>query len=366
LDLGGTGVGSGDLRIAESELQRILSRNVTFQTNGSGLIRVYTVLASDWSSQVVYVTLSAFQAYGAVTFVSPFAVAASAVPPMFVLEVTVHRAEALVASVESDPYVRLTLGAGSVETGVRRRMVDPNFDNQRLTLRCRGWGVRAASLRVAALGWLPRGAEPVALGHAVLDLRAMLLSVGLALLYFLLTIGTLLAITFGIGYEAWDSTLIHSPNAFVRYLGISLGPAFFYSMLHLRIIDMITIDPTSMFVKVSQLLQPHLHHPQPFPPPSPHPSTRRVSCCTPLSSSASKPASSSAFVFSVNSPSPPILDFFLRKNASGRSRSLTPSTSPVPSSTRCASSRTRTSAPTATTRCGLTARCMRWLRARRW
>ena len=71
-------------------------------------------------------------------FVSPFAVAASSTPPLFVLEVTVHRAEALVASVESDPYVRLTLGGSSVETGVRRRMVDPNFDNQRCACPCHG------------------------------------------------------------------------------------------------------------------------------------------------------------------------------------------------------------------------------------
>jgi hypothetical protein len=84
-----------------------------------------------------------------------------------------------------------------------------------------------------------------------MNVRAMTLSVALGFLYFIFTIGTLMAITFGIGYAAWDSTLIHSPNAFVRYLGISLGPAFFFSMLHLRIIEMITIDPTSIFVKVS-------------------------------------------------------------------------------------------------------------------
>lgn len=83
-----------------------------------------------------------------------------------------------------------------------------------------------------------------------MNLRAILTSVGLAALYFLFTTGTLLIITLGIGYAAWDSTLIHSPNAFVRYLGISLGPAFFYSMMHQRIIEVITIDPTSMFVKV--------------------------------------------------------------------------------------------------------------------
>ena len=73
---------------------------------------------------------------------------------------------------------------------------------------------------------------------------------GLTVVYFIVTVGTLLAITFGLGYDAWDSTLIHSPNAFVRYLGISLGPAFFYSMIHQRMIEIITIDPTSMFVKV--------------------------------------------------------------------------------------------------------------------
>jgi hypothetical protein len=84
-----------------------------------------------------------------------------------------------------------------------------------------------------------------------MNLRAMTLSVALAFLYFIFTIGTLLAITFGIGYAAWDSTLIHSPNAFVRYLGISLGPAFLYSLIHLRIIEIVTIDPTSIFVKVS-------------------------------------------------------------------------------------------------------------------
>jgi hypothetical protein len=92
-----------------------------------------------------------------------------------------------------------------------------------------------------------------------MNLRAMALSVALAVLYFVFTIGTLMAITFGIGYAAWDSTLIHSPNAFVRYLGISLGPAFFYSMVHQRIIEMVTIDPTSIFVKVSVLLPLHYH-----------------------------------------------------------------------------------------------------------
>ena len=110
------------------------------------------------------------------SFVSPFAAPAVAAPPsVFLLDVTVHRAEALVASVESDPYVRLALGPSLAETGVRRRMVDPDFNDQRFTLRCRGWGERAASLRVQALGWLPRGAEPVPLGAAALPLREALL-----------------------------------------------------------------------------------------------------------------------------------------------------------------------------------------------
>ena len=109
------------------------------------------------------------------TFVSPFAAPAVAAPPaVFLLDVTVHRAEALVASVESDPYVRLTLGPSLAETGVRRRMVDPDFNDQRFTLRCRGWGERAASLRVQALGWL-RSAEAVPLGAASLSLREALL-----------------------------------------------------------------------------------------------------------------------------------------------------------------------------------------------
>jgi hypothetical protein len=53
-------------------------------------------------------------------------------------------------------------------------MVDPDFNDQRFTLRCRGWGERAASLRVQALGWL-RSAEAVPLGAASLSLREALL-----------------------------------------------------------------------------------------------------------------------------------------------------------------------------------------------
>jgi hypothetical protein len=83
-----------------------------------------------------------------------------------------------------------------------------------------------------------------------MNIRAAAISVVLTGGFFLFTLGTLLSITYGIGYAAWDSTLIHSPNAFVRYLGISLGPAFFYSLVHQRIIEMLTIDPTSMFVQV--------------------------------------------------------------------------------------------------------------------
>jgi hypothetical protein len=109
-------------------------------------------------------------------FVSPFAAPSVSAPPaLFLLDVTVHRAEALVASVESDPYVRLALGPSLAETGVRRRMVDPDFNDQRFTLHCRGWGARTAALRVQALGWLPRGAEPVALGAAAVPLREALL-----------------------------------------------------------------------------------------------------------------------------------------------------------------------------------------------
>jgi len=118
----------------------------------------------------------AAQAQAQAAFVSPFAAPnASAPPPRFLLDVTVHRAEELVASVESDPYARLSLGPSFAETGVRRRMVDPDFNDQRFTLRCRGWGDRAATLRLQALGWLPRGAEPVPLGAATLQLREALL-----------------------------------------------------------------------------------------------------------------------------------------------------------------------------------------------
>jgi hypothetical protein len=109
---------------------------------------------------------------------SPFALSlsAGAAPPpaVFLLDVTVHRADALLASVESDPYVRLQLGAWSVETGVRRRMICPDFNDQRFTLRCGGWGAAACTLRVSALGWLPHGCDPVRLGDAALPLRPML------------------------------------------------------------------------------------------------------------------------------------------------------------------------------------------------
>jgi hypothetical protein len=111
---------------------------------------------------------------------SPFALSLSpgAPPPpaVFLLDVTVHRADALVASVESDPYVRLQLGAWSVETGVRRRMICPDFNDQRFTLRAGGWGASAATLLVSALGWLPHGCDPVRLGDAALALRPMLRS----------------------------------------------------------------------------------------------------------------------------------------------------------------------------------------------
>jgi hypothetical protein len=106
----------------------------------------------------------------------------------------------------------------------------------------------------------------------VMNVRAIAISLVLAAVYFLITVGTLLAITFGTGYEAWDSTLIHSPNAFVHYLGISLGPAFFYAMVHQRIMEMLTTDPTSMFVQVSiPPSHPHPPAPAPFTPSHPHP-----------------------------------------------------------------------------------------------
>jgi hypothetical protein len=149
------------------------------------------------------------------------------------------------------------------------------------------------------------------------NLRAITISVGLTVVYFIVTVGTLLAITFGLGYDAWDSTLIHSPNAFVRYLGVSLGPAFFYSMVHQRMIEIITIDPTSMFVKVCPARCCSLSFAARRKLPS-----IRASSCTPLYSSASKRASSYACASSVPLPSPPPPFFYSPQSSSVSSRYL--------------------------------------------
>ena len=104
---------------------------------------------------------------------SASAVAAGAAPRVGVLHVHVWRAAGLPSDVLCDPYIRLQLGTHTVDTGVRRRMVDPDFNGQQLRLALDSWAGGAAVLTVTALGWLPDGVDPVFLGSSQLDVRAL-------------------------------------------------------------------------------------------------------------------------------------------------------------------------------------------------
>ena len=96
--------------------------------------------------------------------------------PKALLSVTVHAARGLPALTEADPFVRLALHAQSAETGVRRRMVTPDWNDQRFSFTVFSW--ERARLRVDVLGWQPRG-PATRLGCCVLDLRSALVNHGL-------------------------------------------------------------------------------------------------------------------------------------------------------------------------------------------
>jgi hypothetical protein len=71
------------------------------------------------------------------------------------LRVTIHRAAHLAPCAGFDPFVRLALHAQSFESGVRRRMVDPDFGAQHFDFRV--WSMERARLRVDVLGWQAKG-----------------------------------------------------------------------------------------------------------------------------------------------------------------------------------------------------------------
>ena len=97
----------------------------------------------------------------------------AAAPRVGVLHVHVWKALGLPSDVLCDPYIRLQLGPTTSDTGVRRRMVDPDFNGQLLRLPLDSWTGGAAVLTVTALGWLPDGVDPVFLGSAQLDVRSL-------------------------------------------------------------------------------------------------------------------------------------------------------------------------------------------------
>jgi hypothetical protein len=93
------------------------------------------------------------------------------------LRVTVHSAQGLPPLPGYDPFARVALHGASFETGVRRRMVDPDWGGQAHDFTV--WCLERARLRLDVLGWQPRGA-PAALGGALLDLRCAMHNDGLA------------------------------------------------------------------------------------------------------------------------------------------------------------------------------------------
>jgi len=68
IDVGGAGIGSGDLRVSRAELSRMIAQNLTLQSLGSGSINVYEVDASNWQSISSLVLLDASGSQGSVTF----------------------------------------------------------------------------------------------------------------------------------------------------------------------------------------------------------------------------------------------------------------------------------------------------------
>jgi hypothetical protein len=68
VDLGGTGVGTGDLRLSSSELSLLTSVNLTVRALGSGWIRVQGVSSADLSNVAGPVLLDASGAGGAISF----------------------------------------------------------------------------------------------------------------------------------------------------------------------------------------------------------------------------------------------------------------------------------------------------------
>jgi len=87
------------------------------------------------------------------------------------LHVRVYKGAHLPADVQSDPFMRLRMGTASADTGVRRRMVDPDFNGQLLKLPLQSWEEDDSTLTITALGWLPDSVDPVFLGAAQLDVR---------------------------------------------------------------------------------------------------------------------------------------------------------------------------------------------------
>jgi len=91
--------------------------------------------------------------------------------------VTIHSAEGLPALPGYDPFVRVALHGSARETGVRRRMVTPDWGSQ--AFRFTVWHYERARLRLDVLGWQARG-PPAALGGALLDLLCLQANEGLA------------------------------------------------------------------------------------------------------------------------------------------------------------------------------------------